>query len=156
MFIYNFYKTITNHFKYTRILNKVYESEHLLNNLSELFGAKVKKDKIGRLYVVINPNIKNGKFETNDQIFEYNDVGLDNSTYVEKWIMQRLNVAKSFIQANNLFDLLTYEIKKIDDYDNFLFIMMPITLPDVLKYMKKIFISLGVMTIISLILVLTI
>ena len=94
MFIYNFCKTITNHFKYTRILNKVYESEHLLNNLSELFGAKVKKDKIGRLYVVINPNIKNGKFETNDQIFEYNDVGLDNSTYVEKWIMQRLNVAK--------------------------------------------------------------
>ena len=156
MFIYNFYKTITNHFKYTRILNKVYESEHLLNNLSELFGAKVKKDKIGRLYVVINPNIKNGKFETNDQIFEYNDVGWDNSTYVEKWIMQRLNVAKSFIQANNLFDLLTYEIKKIDDYDNFLFIMMPITLPDVLKYMKKIFISLGVMAIISLILVLTI
>ena len=117
---------------------------------------RVKKYKIGRLYVVINPNIKNGKFETNDQIFEYNDVGLDNSTYVEKWIMQRLNVAKSFIQANNLFDLLTYEIKKIDDYDNFLFIMMPITLPDVLKYMKKIFISLGVMAIISLILVLTI
>ena len=38
--------------------------------------------------------------------------------------------------ANNLFDLLTYEIKKLDDYDNYLFVIKPITFDDCKKWTK--------------------
>ena len=51
--------------------------------------------------------------------------------------MQKLNIASNYIKANNLFDLLTYEIKKLDDYDNYLFIIKPITLDDFVKNSKR-------------------
>ena len=50
--------------------------------------------------------------------------------------MTKLNLVKDFIMANNLFDLLTYEIKRIDDYDNYLFIIKPITFDDCKKWTK--------------------
>lgn len=130
----NFIRSIIDNIKYTRLLNKVYTNENLLNNLSNLFGFKFKKDWIGRLYTVINPNILNKE----EQIYEYNENGLDNEMFVEKFIMDKLNIADNFIKTNNLFDLLTYRIEKIDNYGNYLFILQPITLYDCLKSLKKI------------------
>lgn len=130
----NFIRSIIDNIKYTRLLNKVYANENLLNNLSNLFGFKFKKDWIGRLYTVINPNIINKE----EQIYEYNENGLDNEVFVEKFIMDKLNIADNFIKTNNLFDLLTYRIEKIDNYGNYLFILQPITLYDCLKSLKKI------------------
>ena len=104
-----------------------------------MFGVQFKKDWIGRLYAVINPNIST---PLNDQVFEYNERGLDNKTYIEKWIMDRMNVLNEFILSHNLFDVLTYNIKKLDNYDNYLFVIQPITLKDCLKWSKKFFILL--------------
>ena len=136
MIVYRFFKYLWQHITYSNILNKIYKTENLMPNLSELFGCEFRKDWLGRLYTVINPNISNGKYDPNSQFFEYNEMGLDNTQYVEKWIMDRLNIASQFIQSNNLFELLTYEIKRIDNYDNYLFVIKPITLDDCLKYSK--------------------
>lgn len=144
MILYNFIKYLYKNIKYSKILNKVYKDEKLLENLSALFNARFKKDKLGRIYAVLNPNIYNKEYNDSTQIFEYNDRGLDNTIYIEKWIMGRLNIARDFIQTNNLFDLLTYKIEKIDDYDNYLFIMQPITLKDSLKWSKIFFCSYGI------------
>jgi hypothetical protein len=137
MITYRFITYLIRNLKYSRILNKVYKDENILQNLSSLFQTEFKKDWIGRIYTVINPHIQNGVYDPNVQIYEYGENGLDNSIYVQNWIMERLNVASKFIQAQNLFDLLTYEIKKIDEYDNYLFIIQPITLPDCMEYVKK-------------------
>lgn len=145
MIIYRFFKYLFLNIKYTKILNKVYETENILPNLSELFNTTFKKDWIGRLYAVINPNLLGEDFDINTIIYEYGDNGLNNKAFVERWIMQRLNIAQSFIQVNNLFDLLTYDIKKLDEYDNFLFIIEPITLQDCLKYTKYFSILLSVL-----------
>lgn len=120
-----------------KVLKKVYKDENLLKNLSDLFGANFKIDWLGRAYVVINPYIKNGEYIQNEQIYEYTENGLNNNAYIESYIMNRLNIAKQFIRANNLFDLLTYEIKKIDDFGNYLFIIHSITWPDFQNYLKK-------------------
>jgi hypothetical protein len=104
-------------------------------------------DWIGRIYTVINPNINNGQYDVNDQIFEYNENGFDNNIYVERQIMKKLAIAQQYIQTNNLFDLLTYEIRKIDDYDNYLFIIQPITLEDYVNSLKKLLILLGILSI---------
>lgn len=139
MIIFNFFKYLYIHLKYYNIIKKVYKEESFIDKLSQMFNIKFKKDWIGRLYAVINPNIST---PLGDQVFEYNEKGLDNKTYIEKWVMDRMNVLNEFIQSNNLFDVLTYNIKKLDDYDNYLFIIQPITLDDCLKWTKRFFILL--------------
>ena len=90
-------------------------------------------------------------FDINMIIYEYNENGLDNKEFVQRWIMTKLNIAQTFIQTNNLFDLLTYDIKKLDEYDNYLFIIEPITLNDCLKYSKYFGILLTILILIILI-----
>ena len=136
MIIYRFFKYLFLNIKYTKILNKVYYDENIIGNLSNLFKSQFKKDWIGRLYTVINPNLLGDDFDINTIIYEYDENGLNNKSFVERWIMTRLNIAQSFIHVNNLFDLLTYKIEKLDEYDNYLFIVEPITLQDCLKYTK--------------------
>lgn len=122
--------------KYTRLLRKIYKDEFLLQRFSELFGTEFRLDWVGRMYTVINPNIINDKLDINTQIFEYGNNGLTNEPYIEKYIMTRFNLVKDFIMANNLFDLLTYEIKRIDEYDNYLFVIKPITFDECKKWTK--------------------
>lgn len=130
MITYLFIKHLILHLRYTKILKKVYKDENLLDNLSSLFKVPFKMDWMGRVYAVFNPHIQDGVFNPNNQIYEYDENGLTNKAYVESYIMNQLNIAKHFIQASNLFDLLTYKIKKIDDFDNYLFIMQSITYED--------------------------
>lgn len=130
MITYLFIKYLILHLRYTKILKKVYKDENLLDNLSSLFKIPFKMDWMGRVYAVFNPHIQDGVFNPNNQIYEYDENGLTNKAYVESYIMNQLNTAKRFIQASNLFDLLTYKIKKIDDFDNYLFIMQSITYED--------------------------
>ena len=128
MILFNFIKYFIIHIKYTLILSKIIKEENLLENLSKLLGTTLKKDWIGRIYTVINPNITNGVYDQTTQVFEYGEGGLNNESYIERWIMQRLNIASDFIKINNLFDILTYNIKKLDNYDNYLFVLYPISL----------------------------
>jgi hypothetical protein len=136
MIFYNFFKNLFLNIKYTRILKRIYRDEQLLLKFSQLFGIEFRIDWVGRIYAVINPNVINDKFDINTQIFEYTEEGLTNKPYVEKYIMTKLNAIRDFVMANNLFDLLTYEIKRLDEYDNYLFIIKPITFDDCMKWTK--------------------
>lgn len=144
----NFLFILINHLKYWNIISNIYKNEHILQNLSVLFNAEFKLDWIGRMYAVLNPNIKNGKYDYDSQIFEYNDNGLNNEAYVEKWIMTNLNIANNFINTNNLFELLTYKLIKLDIYDNYLLIIEPITLKKLIKSIKLLLIELIILLII--------
>lgn len=144
MLTYFFIKYLLMHIKYCKILNKVYEDESILKNLSTMFKVDFKKDWVGRVYAVFNPHVQEGVFNPNNQIFEYTEQGLVNDAYVESYILNQLNIARQFIRANNLFDLLTYKLKKLDENDNYLFIMQPITWEDCKKYSIWFLILLGV------------
>lgn len=149
-----FYKFITNfllNIKYTRIIKKVYKDDNILNKLSQLFGTEFRMDWVGRIYTVINPNIVDNKFDINTQIFEYNENGLSNEIYIERYIMFKLNLIKDFVIANNLFDILTYRIEKLDEYDNYLFVIEPITFNDAKKWTKIFFITYGILLVFSII-----
>lgn len=147
MVFYKFLKNLILNVKYTRLLNKIYRDEQLLSKFSQLFGTDFRIDWVGRIYTVINPNIIDEKFDVNTQIFEYGTNGLTNAPYVEKWIMTKFNLVKDFIMANNLFDLLTYELKKIDNYDNYLFVIKPITFDECKKWTKIFTIVYGILII---------
>lgn len=152
MILYNFIKHLILNIRYTKLIRKVYNDEQLLLKFSQLFGSEFRIDWVGRVYAVLNPNIVDEKMDYNTQIFEYGENGLTNEPYVEKWIMTKFNLIRDFVMANNLFDLLTYELKKIDDYDNYLFIIKPITFDDCLKWTKWFSIVYGVLAIVGTIL----
>ncbi len=136
MVIYNFIKYLIISLRYKKILSSIYKEEHLLENLSKILGYPLKIDWIGRIYTVINPYIKDGKYDPESVVYE---LGQDNPTgiMVEHYIMERLNIASRFIRANNLFDLLTYKIEKLDDSGNYLFTMFPIPYLDLKTYTKR-------------------
>lgn len=146
MIIYNFFKYLLLNRKYSRLIKKTFQNENILQGLSQIFKANFKTDWIGRVYAVLNPNLdENGQYSPNTQIFEYGENGLNNEKMVEQWVMERMVVISEFIQANNLFELLTYSIKKLDKYDNYLFILEPVTLSDCMKWSKRFAILLGVL-----------
>lgn len=147
MVLYFFIKHLWAHLRYVKLLNKVYKNENLLENLSSLFKTQFKKDWIGRVYTVINPYLQGGEYDFNRHIYEYTENGLDDTHYVESYIMTQLNIAKQFIRANNLFDLLSYEIKPIDDNGNYLFIIQPITTFEFFKWTKIFVILYSIITI---------
>ena len=152
MIIYNFFKNLFLNIIYTRLIKKAYRGENLLQNLSSLFKTNFKLDWIGRAYAILNPNLdENGNYSPNSQIFEYNENGLDSSKMMERWVFDRLVVVSDFIKTNNLFDLLTYSINKVDEYDNYLFILEPITLKDCLKWSKWMIILTSVLIIAAII-----
>jgi hypothetical protein len=136
MVFYRFIKNLILNIRYTKLLKKIYKDENLLEKFSQLFNTEFRIDWVGRIYTVINPNITNDKLDVNTQIFEYGENGFTNEPYIEKYIMTKFNIIKDFVMANNLFDLLTYEIKKLDEYDNYLFVIKPITFDDCKKWTK--------------------
>lgn len=135
MFIYKFFKNLFRHIKYQRIIDSAYQNEMLIARISTLLGVQFKLDWIKRLYAVINPNIKDGKYNP-EQIYEFDfNSTPDNTEWVTKWIMERLQILQNFMQTSNLFDVIEYHIKDLDNY-NYLVVFQSITLAPLLKSIK--------------------
>lgn len=133
MVIYNFIKYLILTIKYNSILKKVYKDENLIDGLKKVTGINFKTDNINRIYGVVNPLL----IDINDQVFEYNQMGLDNSIFIERWLSSRLNLIQRFIKVNNLFDILTYKITKLDDYNNYLIVIQSIYMDDMFGNGKR-------------------
>lgn len=141
MFIWKFFKSLFRHIHYQRIIQTAYKQEQLIAKLSTILGVQFKIDWVGRLYAVINPNIKDGEYNP-EQIYEFDVDGNPNNTeWVTKWVMERMNILKNFIQTSNMFDVLEYHITNLGTL-NYLVVFQPITLAPVFKYAKYAFVEL--------------
>lgn len=145
MIIYNFLKFLIMYIRYNRVLNDVYKKENILEGLSSTLGTELKQDWIGRLYAVVNPYIVDGKYDPSKIITE---IGKDIPTnmVLEKYVMERFNIASQFIQANNLFDLMTYKMTRLDEYENYLLVLYPLPYSDLVVWGKRLLIELVVLT----------
>ena len=132
MFLYKFFRKLFQHLKYQRIIKEAYEREQLIAKISLLLGVQFKLDWVNRLYAVVNPNIKDGKYNP-EQIYEFDfDGNPYNNEWVTKWVMERMGILRNFLQTANLFDVLEYKIKDLGNL-NYLVIFQPITLTFLLK-----------------------
>lgn len=143
MKLYRFIKGYFQNRKYQKILNKVYNDDQIIAKLSFALGSQFRRDWIGRLYTVINPAIKDGKYDYT-QVYEYVQEGYDTTEHVQQWIVERLSAIQTVIQTNNLFDVLSFNIKKLDDEGNYLFVVYPVTLPEVLETWKGAAVQFGI------------
>lgn len=141
MFLYKFFRKLFQHLKYQRIIKEAYEREQLVAKISLLLGVQFKLDWINRLYAVVNPNIKDGKYNP-EQIYEFDfDGNPYNNEWVTKWVMERMGILRNFLQTANLFDVLEYKIKDLGNL-NYLIIFQPITLTFLLKSIRPAIIEL--------------
>ena len=141
MFLYKFFRKLFQHLKYQRIIKEAYEREQLIAKISLLLGVQFKLDWINRLYAVVNPNIKDGKYNP-EQIYEFDfDSNPYNNEWVTKWVMERMGILRNFLQTANLFDVLEYKIKDLGNL-NYLIIFQPITLTFLLKSIRPAIIEL--------------
>lgn len=124
------FNTIINCIKCIRILKRACKEERLLEKLGYSFGRPFKIDWLGRMYMVVNPIVQNLKSNGNTIIYS------DNTPLIREYFMRNLDILKMAIGENQLFDILTYEIRKIDDDENYLVILEPIFFKDTVKYFK--------------------
>ena len=149
MFLYKFFRKLFQHLKYQRIIKEAYEREQLIAKISLLLGVQFKLDWINRLYAVVNPNIKDGKYNP-EQIYEFDFEGNPyNNEWVTKWVMERMGILRNFLQTANLFDVLEYKIKDLGNL-NYLVIFQPITLTFLLKSIRPAIIELFIIILLIL------
>lgn len=132
-----FIRDLIDYLKIKRIVKKVVKEEDLLNNLSKLFSSKnytvnFKQDWIGRIYAVLNPVAQ----DPQARIFEYDTNGTNINSFVNKWVIEHMIAADNFVKNHELFDILIYELKQLDDDYNFLFTLTPIGWPECWKSAK--------------------
>lgn len=134
-----FIPTLFRYRKINRIVRKIDENEHLMANLSQMYGSEFKRDWVGRWYTVLNPLVQDMSTDggTDRRIFEFTDNGLSDKTFIEKWCMDRMLVASNFIKNKELLDIMTYSLEKLDDNQNYLFVLKPILFQDLKRTFKR-------------------
>lgn len=134
MHILRFFRALWRYLRYTRIIRQIIEEYELILRLSVIFGSQFYTDWIDRIYAVINPAIKDGKYDSSS-VLEYNSMGKPelSQDHIEAWIMGRMNLLGDLVKQNDLFDLFAYEIRKISENNDYLFIIEPLPFKDLKK-----------------------
>ena len=122
---------IYNYIKIQKLLNKIYDGEKIEKNLSKIFGVECKRDWVGRLYMVVNPILQNIETGGNTLIYDR-----DEKVVIEGWVMKNLELIRQFVVNNAMFDLLSYDIKRIDDDENYLIVFKNIYFDDMKRLVK--------------------
>ena len=105
-------KDIFNYISLSREMKKLYD-DGLVEQFSKLYGVKFRYDNARRLYAVINPTLQNIQNDGATQIFEFGQDGLTDKTYIKQWILLKLSAVEKLITAENLLDVLTFDIREI-------------------------------------------
>lgn len=121
-----FIKDIIDYIRINRLIKKILKEENLLNNLSSVFSTdsykvSFRQDWVGRIYSVVNPVVQSPQ----DRIFEYDTQGTNIKSYINKWVIEHMIAADNFVKNHQLFDILIYDLKQLDDDYNFLITLTP-------------------------------
>ena len=153
-----FLKDIYEFRKLRKELLRVYKDDNLVNRFSDLYKLNFKVDRAARMYAVMNPllmNIKTGS----SQAYEYTTGGMNDYEYIRQWILTNLMAVAPALAAENLLDVLLFDIKELL-YDgkpsgNYLITFKPYNFDDYVKAKKKLGILLGILIPILIAIVIT-
>lgn len=84
----------------------------------------IKRDWIGRLYGVVNPNITDGKYDFNNVIIELDGENTNNNEYVRQWVYRQMKMIGSLFKIEKLYDYIDISFKHVgpENLDNYLVI----------------------------------
>ena len=109
------------------IIGDTFYSLSFLYILKQYLNVEFRKDWLGRLYGVINPNIDiNGNINFNNSIIEIDDENTNNNEYVKYWVYKQLNLVRTVFKLENspFFNYIGVQFKHVGpiNQDNYLVI----------------------------------
>lgn len=121
-------------------------SEDFKNILYRYLNVHFKKDWIGRLYAVINPNIDiNGKLNFNNVIIELDDQNTNNNKFVSQWVYKQMSMVQAIIESHYnikmeaFFEMIGVKFAHVgpSNQDNYLIIFDIISRKQLSNWFKK-------------------
>lgn len=109
---------------YLYISDTLYSEEFNLV-LKRYLHVNFKKDWIGRLYGVINPNIDiHGNFDINNVIIEIDGDNSNNNEYVKHWVYKQLQLISDLFKIEKLYDYISLSFEHVgpENQDNYLLV----------------------------------
>ena len=109
------------------IIGDTFYSLSFLYILKQYLNVEFRKDWLGRLYGVINPNIDiNGNINFNNSIIEIDDENTNNNEYVKYWVYKQLNLVRTIfkLEKSTFFDYIGVQFRHVGpiNQDNYLVI----------------------------------
>ena len=116
-------------------------SEAFFKVLEKYLNLRVKKDWIGRLYGIINPNLDiNGNMNFSNTIIELDDNNTNSNEYVKNWIYKQMNMIKYVfkLDESGFFDYIGCDIEHVGpkEHDNYLVVFYIVSQKALLKNLK--------------------
>ena len=109
---------------YLYISDTLYSDEFKLV-LKRYLHINIKKDLIGRLYGVINPNFDiNGNFDINNVIIEIDGYNTNSNEYVKHWVYRQLQLISDLFRIEKLYDYISLSFEHVgpENQDNYLLV----------------------------------
>lgn len=138
--IINTIKSLNNYIKDYDYISDTLYSDAFKIVLKEYLNLDVKKDWIGRLYGVINPNInEEGKFDITRTIIEFDDENTNNNEYVKHWTYKQLTIIGEVFKIENLYHFINLEFKHVgpEEADNYLLVFDIVSRQEFAKNLKR-------------------
>lgn len=157
-FIYKTYNAIKNTILYIKDYNLISDtlySDAFTHVLKKYVNLNIKKDWIGRLYGVLNPNIDiEGHLNLNNIVLEIDDEFTNNNEGVKTFVYKQMDLIGNLFKINKLYDYISCDISRIDKFDNFLVVFDITSRKDMATGWKRWFIHFGIYAVITTILLL--
>lgn len=125
---YKFFNMIASFVTYIKEYNIVSESFYspeFSTLLRRYLNKEFRKDWLGRLYAVVNPNIDiSGKFNFNNTIIEIDDERTNNDRFVENWLYRQMGLIADVFKIQNMYAYISVGIDHVGpkNADNFLIV----------------------------------
>jgi len=152
--IFNLLKSIYLYIRDYNIVSDMFYGEGFKKIIKTYLHIDIKKDWIGRLYGVVNPNIDiDGNFNINNVIMELDGELTNNNQYVSNWIYKQLRLVQELFNFDNFYTYISLDIKHVGPAigDNYLLIFDIASRKNIGKYFKQAFIQTLIYGIIAMI-----
>ncbi len=123
--IYKTIKSLINYINDYNFIGETLYSEAFKIVLKEYLNVDIRKDWLGRLYGVINPNIDTkGFFDVTKTIIEFDDENTNNNEFVKHWAYKQLHLIGDVFKIENLYNFIDLEFKHVGpkEADNYLIV----------------------------------
>ena len=118
-------KSLYDYLKDYEYISDTFYSDAFKIVLKEYLNVDIRKDWIGRLYGVVNPNInEEGKFDVTRTIIEFDDDNTNNKEYVKHWAHKQLYIIGEVFKIENLYHFIDLEFRHVGpkEADNYLLV----------------------------------
>lgn len=135
-----------------RLISDTFYGPAFKKVIDNYLKTDIKKDWIGRLYGVVNPNIKDGKYDVNNVIIELDGDNTNNNEFVKQWVFRQMNMIASLFKIEKLYDYINISFTHVgpEGFDNYLVIFDIISRKMRAESFRKWFIHLFILCIIAI------